>query len=198
MDHVRGRWLSYLIAIVTFVTGTIAGAVAVKAMPLEQQQDLMGYLNKYIDGILVGNVQPAAWQSVLSANLQLVGLLWICGLAVVGVVGILVVLFLRGFIIGFSVGFLVTEMGTRAILFAAASVLPHNLLAVPLLIASGALGIAFSLRMAFGQKTRGSRDPHPVVPYSLSALVVACLMFVPSLLEAFVTPVFIKAVVNLF
>ncbi len=189
--------IAYVIATVAFTLGTIAGAVAVRAMPLKQQRDLMGYLDKYIEGILVGNIEPAAWQSVQIANLQSVAFLWLSGLVVVGVVGILVLLFMRGFVIGFSVGFLVVEMQLEGLLFAAASVLPHNLLGVPSLIVIGALGIAFSLRMAFGQKARGAREPHPVLHYTLSVLLIAGVLTVSGLIEVFVTPVFIKAVAAL-
>jgi len=81
LDHCRERWLAYCIAVTAFVAGSVAGAVAVRAMPPKQQQDLMGYLDKYIEGILVGNIEPAAWQSVQIANLQAVAFLWLSGLA---------------------------------------------------------------------------------------------------------------------
>jgi stage II sporulation protein M len=197
LEHFREQWLAYFIAVTAFVTGSVAGAVAVRAMPPKQQQDLMGYLDKYIEGILVGNIEPAAWQSVQLANLQAVAFLWLSGLVVVGVVGILVVLLLRGFVMGFSVGFLVVELQAKGLLFAAAAILPHNLLAVPSLIVIGALGIAFSLRMAFGQKRRGARERGPVAQYTISVLPVALLMAAAGLIEAFVTPVFIRAVAAL-
>lgn len=197
LDHCRERWLAYCIAVTAFVAGSVAGAVAVRAMPPKQQQDLMGYLDKYIEGILVGNIEPAAWQSVQIANLQAVAFLWLSGLIVVGVIGILAVLVLRGFVIGFSVGFLVVEMQAEGLLFAAAAILPHNLLAVPSLIVIGALGIAFSLRMAFGQKARGTRERRPVAHYTVSVLLVALFIAVAGLIEAFVTPVFIRAIAAL-
>ncbi|MBT9133738.1 MAG: Stage II sporulation protein M [Firmicutes bacterium] len=175
--------MAYFIAIAAFVTGTVAGAVAVRAMPLKQQRDLMGYLNKYVEGILGGNIEPAAWQSVQIANLQSVAFLWLSGLVVVGVVGVLALLFMRGFVIGFSVGFLVLEMQVPGLLFAAASILPHNLVAAPALVSIGALGIAFSLRMAFGQKARGTRERHPVAHYTLSVFLIALLLMVSGLMR---------------
>ncbi len=90
---------------------------------------------------------------------------------------------MRGFVIGFSVGFLVLEMQVPGLLFAAASILPHNMVAAPALVSIGALGIAFPLRMAFGQKARGTRERHPVAHYTLSVFLIALLLMVSGLMR---------------
>lgn len=199
IEHIRGRWLAYLLAILVFVVGTIGGAITVKAISFHQRQDLISYLNTYFESMMVGKLEPASWQSVAWANFQTVILLWVCGLVVFGVPGILVVLFARGFIVGFSVGFLVDELGLKGFLFALASVIPHNLVAVPALIGLGASGIAFSLSVVFGHKARATRRSiSPAAQYSLHALLFAILMVVASLIEVYITPVFIKAATTLF
>lgn len=200
LEHIRSRWLAYLLAVLVFVVGTIGGAVTVKAVSFHQKQDLISYLNTYFESMMVGKLEPASWQSVAWANIQTVLLLWLCGLVVFGVPGILVVLFARGFIVGFSVGFLVDELGLKGFLFALASVIPHNLVAVPALVGLGALGISFSLSVIFSNRRRiiARRGTSPAVQYSLNALVYAVLMLVASLIEVYITPVFIKAATTLF
>lgn len=199
-EHIRKRWLAYAIACLVFVIGTVAGAVTIKAVTFHQKQDLISYVNTYFESMMVGKLEPATWQSVVWANFQIVVLMWLCGLVVFGVPGIIALLFARGFVIGFSVGFLVDELGLKGLIFALASVVPHNLVAVPTLVGLGALGIAFSFSVIFGEKQRGPfrRDMPPAAQYSIRTLLFIALMSVASLIEVFVTPVFIKAAVTLF
>ncbi|MDP3487660.1 MAG: hypothetical protein Q8S19_06980, partial [Bacillota bacterium] len=65
----------------------------------------------------------------------------------------------------------------------------------------GALGISFSFAVIFGGKNRlglRSRSTSPAVQYSLNTIVFLLLMAAASLVEVFITPVFIKAALTLF
>ena len=162
-EHIRQRWLSYAIACLVFVIGTVSGAITVKAVTFHQKQDLIGYINTYFETMMVGKLEAATWQSVVWMNFQTVVLMWLCGLIVFGVPVIIGLIFARGFVIGFSVGFLVDELGLKGFLFALASIIPHNLIVVPALVGLGALGISFSFSVIFGGRNRVGLDRKSVV-----------------------------------
>ena len=199
-EHIRQRWLSYAIACLVFVIGTVSGAITVKAVTFHQKQDLIGYINTYFETMMVGKLEAATWQSVVWMNFQTVVLMWLCGLIVFGVPVIIGLIFARGFVIGFSVGFLVDELGLKGFLFALASIIPHNLIVVPALVGLGALGISFSFSVIFGGRNRVGlrRGTSPAVHYSVNTLLFLLLMAAASLVEVFITPVFIKAALTLF
>ncbi|KAF0197388.1 MAG: stage II sporulation protein M [Bacillota bacterium] len=199
-EHIRQRWLAYAIACLVFVIGTVSGAVTVKAITFHQKQDLIGYINTYFETMMVGKLEAATWQSVVWMNFQTVVLMWLCGLIVFGVPVIIGLIFARGFVIGFSVGFLVDELGLKGFLFALASIIPHNLIVVPALVGLGALGICFSFSVIFGGKHRVGlrKNTSPAVQYSANTVLFLLLMAAASLVEVFITPVFIKAALTLF
>lgn len=199
-EHVRQRWLAYAIACLVFVIGTVSGAVTIKAVTFHQKQDLISYINTYFQTMMVGKLEAATWQSVVWMNFQTVILMWLCGLIVFGVPVLIGLIFARGFVIGFSVGFLVDELGIKGLLFALASIIPHNLITVPALVGLGALGISFSFSVIFGGKQRMAlrRGTSPALQYSINTLLFFLLMAAASLVEVFITPVFIKAALTLF
>ena len=199
-EHIRQRWLAYAISCLVFVIGTVSGAITLKAVTFHQKQDLIGYINTYFETMMVGKLEAATWQSVVWMNFQTVILMWLCGLIVFGVPVIIGLLFARGFVIGFSVGFLVDELGLKGFLFAMASIIPHNLIVIPALVGLGALGISFSFSVVFGGKHRVGlrRNSSPAVQYSVNTILFLLLMTAASLVEVFITPVFIKAALTLF
>lgn len=200
LGHVRERWVAFVLAAAMFVVGTISGAITVTAITFHQRQDLIRYINTYFASVMVGTIEAPPWQSVLWANFQVVAVLWLCGLLVFGVPGVLILLLMRGFIIGFSVGFLVDEFGLRGFLFALSSIIPHNLLAVPALVGLSALSISFSFSVIFGVKSRAllRKSYSPITRFSLQAAPYVLLIILASLVEVFVTPVFIRAAQALF
>jgi len=177
----------------------MSGAVAVRTLSLPQKQDLLGYLNLYFDTVLLDKLDAVSWQSVVWGNTQTVLILLLCGLIIFGVPCILGYLFLKGFIIGFSVGFFVDEMGLRGFIFASASVIPHNLVATPALIGLSAVALSFALSTISGRKMRtGRRGRSAVGEYAVNALPLIMLMAMASVIEVYITPVFIKAAVSIF
>ena len=201
MEHIRQRWLAYSLSSLLLLVGILAGAIAIRTLSLPQKQDLIGYINQYFDSVLLGKFEPASWQSVVWANTQTVLFQLLCGLIVFGVPCILGYLFLKGFIIGFSVGFFVDEMGLRGLLFASASVVPHHLVAVPALLGLSAIALSFAFDSLAGRRRglasrRGRSSAYG--EYILHALPFVLLMTLASLVEVYITPVFIRAAVSLF
>lgn len=198
LEHIRQHWFSYGLSCLLFLIGIVSGAVAVRTLSLPQKQDLLGYLNLYFDTVLLNKLDAVSWQSVVWGNTQTVLILLLCGLIVFGVPCILGYLFLKGFIIGFSVGFFVDEMGLRGFLFALASVIPHNVVAVPALIGLSAVALTFALSTISGRRSRMSRRRSALTDYAVNALPLILLMALASVIEVYITPVFIKAAVSIF
>jgi stage II sporulation protein M len=200
VEHIRQRWFSYGLAGLMLIMGITSGAIAIRTLSLPQKQDLISYINQYFDSVLLGNMEPASWQAVLWTNSQALIVQMMCGLIVFGVPLVLGYLFLRGFILGFSVGFFVDEMGLRGLLFACASIVPHHLFVIPAVIGIGALALSFAFDSISLSKRGKSlrRGRSALATYLVNALPFALLLVISGLIEVYITPVFIKAVVALF
>ena len=56
---------------------------------------------------------------------------------------ILILLFIKGMVVGFTVGFLVSQMGWQGFMLAFVSILPQNLIIIPVFIIMAALSVIF-------------------------------------------------------
>ena len=87
---------------------------------------------------------------------------WLLGVTVVGAPFVLVLDFLKGVLIGFSLGVLVQAYGWKGMLFALAAMVPGNLLVLPALLFASVSSVAFALhvfRYRLMQPSGSLREP---------------------------------------
>ncbi|MEK4851125.1 stage II sporulation protein M [Paenibacillus sp. FSL H7-0756] len=192
----------YIFVAVLFLVGVVFGALIVSALTLDQQQELGDYLSNFfvtVDQQGLPDAQDSYW-SIAAFHLKWVGLIWVLGLSVIGLPGILILDFLKGVLIGFTVGTLVSQYSWHGMLFALVSVAPHNLVLIPVLLVCSAAALGFSLLMirsrVLGQQRR-TQITHPFMMYTLLSLGMALLVMGISGFEAYVTPVMMRWVTPL-
>ncbi|MGI6703343.1 MAG: stage II sporulation protein M [Clostridia bacterium] len=184
----------YFFVLVFFVAGIAAGAFTVDALSSVQKEELISYFQSFFNILDEQPVQSAAvFKQSLLNNSQFVLIIWVLGITVIGIPLILLIVGIKGFILGFSVSFLVEGMGLRGLLFALAAVLPQNLLIVPGILVAGVLGISFSISMLRRRKAKSKKSfSSELTLYSFNIFVSLLILFVGSLVEGYITPVFIK------
>lgn len=193
--YLREHQSLYLFTTVLFAMGVIFGAVIVNSLELEQKQELIGFLHYFFDHMERGGIaEPSLhfWQS-FAYYLKTVGIMWMLGLSIIGLPLILLLLFLKGLVVGFTVGFLVDQLQWQGVTFSLLGVLPQNMLVIPALLIVGVGGISFSLRLI---RTRllSRRDvilPH-FLGYTTLVFAMAGVLTVAALFETYVSPVLMR------
>ncbi|MTT31212.1 stage II sporulation protein M [Terrilactibacillus sp. BCM23-1] len=200
MKHVQENLPIYTFVVVLFLMGVIFGAIIVNSLPYESKKDLYTYISRFFTELSKGNV--ASPQNMLAESftnyVQYMGFMWILGLSVIGLPIIFILLFLKGIVLGFTVGFLVNQMGFHGFWVSLASVFPQNVFIVPLFIITGAVSISFSLKM-FRQllmKTRKAPLWPQFIRYGLFMVLVCLVLLFVSTYEAYISPVIIRSVVH--
>lgn len=177
-----------------FLLGIVAGTLAVQLLSGDQANSLVQYLDSFLNGLHNQPIdnQLLAERSILN-NLQVVLAIWFLGLTVIGIPLIVIIVFLRAFVFGFTVGFLVEKKAWQGIAFACFSILPQSLLFIPALILAGVAAVSFSLFLIGGRSpTRTGRLSGRFVSYCLFMLFLSAVAAAAGLVEAYITPVFIK------
>lgn len=197
-NHVKQNRSVYTFTLVLLIMGVIFGAVVVNSLAVSEKQDLYMYLNQFFGEMAKGDfASPQAMLSEsFSHDMKYIGFMWILGLSVVGLPLILILLFLKGVVVGFTVGFLVNQMGWNGLLLSFVSVLPQNLILIPAFLTVSTVSIVFSIKMIrqlFIHKNSSPIFPH-LLRYSLLVIGVGGVLFVVSLFEAYISPVLMKAV----
>ncbi len=199
-EHIRSQWFLYLLVILIFIVGVVAGALSVRLLDEGQSRELNEYFYSFVE--YLAQQQPMSQSLILQRSIlqngKFILLLWLCGAVFFGFVFALGAIFYRGFTIGFTVGFMAEQNTMQGILFAVGAVMPQNLLFVPLTVMAGVLSVSFSLMLL---RRRMTRKQIPLASYffqyTLALFLLALAFVVGSLVEAMITPVFMKAVVSL-
>lgn len=192
----KGQTSLYVFVAVLFLVGVIFGALMVNALSLEQRQDLEGYLGNFFVTVHHGTSggETGAYWDIAMLHLKWIGLIWILGLSVIGLPGILVLDFMKGVLIGFTVGYLVGQYSWKGLLFALVSVAPHNLFVIPILLVCSVAAMTFSIyiirnRLLMQRAPAGQR---PFASYLLLTLVMAGLLLGVASFETWVTPAMMR------
>ena len=101
---------------------------------------------------------------------------------------IAILIFFKGFVLGFTVGFLISEYSFRGILIALAAVFPQNLLVIPVYIIAAVLSIYISLSIFSYFRGKLAIKGEFLLKYSLEMLVLAVLLL-PSSLKLISAPI---------
>lgn len=196
IEYLRTNVVSYFFITLIFVIGVAAGAFAVKTLPEAQKTELVSYLDVFFQVLMKENDSSLQLGTVLTNvmyhNIKTIALMWLLGFTIVGIPFVLFIIFTRGFIIGFSVGFMINEYVYKGLAFALTAVLPHNFLAVPAILGTGVSATCFSLMLVQRKiKTKSSLWSESI-GYTLFCLVMLIIIIIASLFEVYISPMFMK------
>ncbi|MGV3489345.1 MAG: stage II sporulation protein M [Tuberibacillus sp.] len=199
-QHLQDNLSIYTFTIVLFLMGIVFGAIIVNSLPPETKTNLFGYLQRFFGQVSQGKIAGtgAMFGESFKNYLQYLGLIWLLGLSIIGLPVIFILLFLKGIVVGFTVGFLVNQMGFHGFLIAMASIFPQNLIIIPTFIIVSAASVAFSLKMIRQLLMRTRKTP--LIPQFMSYIVlfgiVIAAITTASLFEAYVSPFLMQGVIG--
>ncbi|WP_413380286.1 stage II sporulation protein M [Alkalihalobacillus sp. 1P02AB] len=200
--HLEENRSIYLFTTVLFLMGIIFGAIVVNSMSLTQKHDLNLYLMQFFGQVSEGHV--AASSEIFSQSFihyaKYIGLMWLLGLSIIGLPVILILLFIKGVVVGFTVGFLVNQLGLQGFMLSFVAVMPQNFILVPVFIIVGTAGTAFCIKMIRQQFLR--KQVMPFFPqflrYSFLILCIGAAVGIASFCEAYLSPLLMKFVISSF
>lgn len=191
LPQMKHQLTLYLFVIILFAVGVVFGMLMVGALTLEQQQNLGDELSGFIRQIAAG-IHPdeaeSFWNS-LWFHAKWLLLIWVLGLTVVGMPFVLALDFLKGVLVGFAVGTLISQHSWKGLVFALVSVAPPNLLAIPALMVASVAALSFSLLVIRGRLIgRNGRLLQPAAAFVTTTAVMFLAMVGAAFVDAYLSP----------
>ncbi|RKQ37722.1 stage II sporulation protein M [Oceanobacillus halophilus] len=202
INHVKDHAIIYLFMTILFLTGIIFGAIIVNSMNFVQKQELFFYLerffNQIVDGHAIDNILILKESFLYHA--KYLSLLFLLGLSVIGLPIVWILLYVKGLVVGFSVGFLVNQLGLKGLFLSALSIAPQNLIIIPIYIIAGTLSMVFSLRLLNKLFSRRPTGPifQPFGKYMLTFSILLLASMLASGIEAYVANGSMSALIRSF
>ncbi|ACV62879.1 stage II sporulation protein M [Desulfofarcimen acetoxidans DSM 771] len=188
----------YGIVFLVLCLGITLGSIAACNMQGEQSatiQQLLEYFIKQVGTINFSSIDLIKLS--FFNDLLLIVVIYFLGLTVIGMPIMLALIFCRGFILGFTVSFLLKEKAYHGIILAFCSILPQNLLYLPALVAAGATSLSFAILLLKRNFGTGIKLWPVFLSYNGLMLTILTLALGSSLIEAYVTPFLTKFAVRM-
>jgi stage II sporulation protein M len=190
----KNQFSLYVFVSVLFAVGAVFGMLMVNALTLEQQQDLARDVDQYMRlmdaGIGIG--EAASFWERFMFHAKWLALLWLLGMTVVGIPGVLALNFLKGALVGFSVGTLINQYAWKGVLLSLVSIAPQNVLMIPAMVIVSAAALSFSLYVIKNRLLRQKGELAPQVGlFTSTALLMLVVFAAAALLEAYISPAMI-------
>ncbi|WP_018660534.1 stage II sporulation protein M [Heyndrickxia acidiproducens] len=200
--HIQENSSIYSFIIVLFLMGVIFGAIIVNSLSIAQKEDLFFYLKQFFGQVSAGKVAAAEdlFRSSFFHNMKFLGLIWVLGISIIGLPLILILLFLKGLVVGFSIGFLVNQMGWNGFLLSFATVLPQNLLIIPVFIFTSVMAVMFSLNLI--RKIFMKQNVHFAffqlfMKYCMALVAAFLIALMAAGIEAYISPELMQTVMKI-
>lgn len=184
----------YILITSFFVSGIVAGSIATGLISDSQLDSILNYFNGFISNVNNIHINPASvFYASAANNLKIALIIILFGLTIIGMPVILAMIFFRGFILGFTVGFIINHLGVEGVFFTLLSILPQNLIIIPSMLSIGVTGVAFSLQI-IKLRRRATTDSYGQLlgGYVISNCVFSLMLVIGGLIEGYISPVFIK------
>ncbi|HEY8463054.1 MAG TPA: stage II sporulation protein M, partial [Bacillota bacterium] len=185
-DYFKERIFIVALVLILFVMGNIFGVLSAGVLEPGQKADLLNYVEQGLHGkvILENSIYV---RQVITSYLQTIFFLFFMGISVIGVPLALLLIFTRGFVLGFSIGFLFENLGTKGAVLSLVGILPHNLLALPglFLMVVAIIDCAAALtRMRFS--SRRVQVTEELVQCAFLTMIVLVIMVLAGLVQGYV------------
>lgn len=195
--HLADNIWIYLIVMFLFILGISLGALAVNNIDEAAKTDAIIYLEGFLDLTNQNQLQSEAiLKQSIKYNFYYAMILFFSGAVYIGIIVIPMLVAFRGFCIGFSIAFLTKNVGSNGFLLSLGSVLPQNLIFVPVIIVMGVTGFNYSLwALRYKYFKKSAVVPRIFAAYALSMLVLFILLVAGSIVEAYITSLIVRAIV---
>lgn len=185
-----GRYTPQLyVALATLLVGVLFGVLAISTLSLADKLSLLSYIRRFLSIEAVSPTYHHIFQRALADNLKVVGLLYLLGVSVAGMPLVLVLVFFRGFVLGFASAFLVGTMHWQGVCVGIATIGLANLFMLPALVIAAAVALGFSWDLISPNRRQdGAGLARGFAFFTGLVVVMAAVTLVGTALEAYAAP----------
>ena len=189
----------FLFLIVLVLVGVGAGALFSLILSDGDKKLVTDYLNDFITNISKSNFNfNVSFFNTVIFTLGFALIIWLFGISIIGILFVLPFLFIKSFVLGFSIGSILINFKFKGILLSLAYVVPHHVVNIMVYILISAYSIMISYRLFNKKKKKKNFDFKLFMnKYLFILLFSLSILFISSLYEVFVLPNIMHFIVNL-
>lgn len=181
--------------------GVIAGAVFSGIIGLNDKTLVIDKIHLFIDNINNNSINSIlALKNSISINLIYIFLIWFLGMALLGIIFNVLILFVKGFIFGFSIASFILTYSYKGIIISFLYLIFGQLLNIVVLLVLTIYSIMFSYQLLclIFKNNNNFTTRKFLKNYAIILLFSIIISLISSLSEAFLLPSLIKLIIKLY
>ena len=143
-SYIKNNYKEYILASLLFVIGIFVGVMIINNSKESQISEITEFINQFIEKYkgLENINQEGLIVTSIKQNLIFAFVLWLAGTTVIGMPIVLIIILLRGTILGFTISSITVTLGLpKGILFCLISIVLHNIFYIPAILSIGVSSI---------------------------------------------------------
>ena len=187
----------FVFLFVLMLMGIIAGSIFTTILNSSDKELVINHLNEFIDNINNNKLDYLfALKNNLITNISYVILIWLLGISVIGLPIIIIMFFTKCFILGFSVGAILTTFKLKGILVSLVYVFPGQVISLLFLLLLMMYSMSFTFKMIYAILKKKSIDFKLIMnKYFKILLIVLGVIILMSLCDTYLMPRLIKLLI---
>lgn len=188
LNHIYENLKSYLIVIIIFIIGIIAGVIFINNTNETQSTEIINYINSFIESLKqdyhIDKVQLI--KNSISDNLILIVSMWFIGSTVIGIPIVMGIVIFRGFCIGYTTASIIGVLGVqKGILFLFTTIFLQNIIFIPVIICMAISCI--KLYKSIMKDKRKENIKIEIIKHTLRSILLLLCLVLASLVEVYIS-----------
>lgn len=188
----------FVFLLVIVLVGIASGAIFSSILNENDSKMVSDYLNNFINNVGKSKID---FSIVISTSVSTMGLgllIWIFGISIVGVILIIPIMFIKSFILGFSMGSIIVNFKLKGVLLSLLYIVPHQIINILIYILISAYGIIISTNLFRSMKNKKVFDFKKIMNrYTYILAFSLAVLFLTSVYEVYFLPKVIKLLINI-
>ena len=189
----------FVFLLVIVIVGITTGAIFTAIISSSDKELVVSYLNTFFDNIASGKLDyTSSFINALILTVGLAILIWLLGVSVIGFIVVIIILFLKSFVIGFSVGSIIATFKLKGVLMAFIYCFPHHVINILVFMLLSAFALIMSFRIINSITSKKPIDFKHYMNRYLTVLVFSIIiLIVTSFYEIYILPEVINFAMNI-
>lgn len=187
----------FLVTLVLF--SVAAGAIFSSIINDSDKKLVTEYLNNFITNVKNNNIiqENKIFTNMIFTNGFSLAI-WILGISLIGIILVLPLLFLKGFILGFTIGSMMVNLKYKGIVLSLIYIIPHNLINILIYMLISAYAIIISHKLIKSVKNRKIFDFKKIMnKYTYILYFTQIVLLLTTLYETYILPYLMKIIVKI-
>lgn len=189
----------FMFLLVIVIIGIASGALFTAIISPADKQLVVSYLNDFFNNVISNKLNYS--NSLINSLVLTVGLaifIWILGVSVIGFLIVIIILFLKAFVLGFSVGSIIATFKLKGVIAAFIYCFPHHIINILVFMLVSAFALIMSFRIINSITSKKSLDFKAFMNRYVTVLIISVIvLIITSLYEVYVLPKVLNIVLSL-